>query len=568
MLRADIFLLTVAVNVLSLALPLVILQVYDRIIPEKAYDTFAILMAGVGVAILLDLILRTIRDRSLAWSAARFEHKTGASAVDRLMSADLATVESDPASLHLERMAAIEPLRDFQSGQIVITIADLPFVAVFMGLIWLIAGDLVLAPAALVVAALLTVIVLGYLLAGAVNARAALDEERYNFVFKVLSGIHTVKGLGLEAQMCRRYEAIMGPLSHAVERVAFLSSLAQSLTPTFSNLAMVATAAYGSLLVVGGDISGGALIACILLAGRVLQPISRLIGLWVQSRTVKLARGRLNQILRLPDEEDRFTQPAPAFGAPADKPFPADGRGDAGAGIRLHNVTVHHGRPDYPVLNDVDLTIPASAFVVLSGPVGGGKSAFLDLLAGLTPADSGTLTYAGRTLPEIGVDAYRGKVGYVRETTGMFKGTIQDNLTWFGDRSDLALALRYAREIGLDETVAMMPKGLGTPVGDSATGALPTSLQQQISLVRVLSRSPEILLLDEANSAFDIETDRLFRTLLERLKGECIIVMSTSRPSLAALADMRIEIDRGEVRVIGDGLERSLDTDRTDGGRL
>jgi ATP-binding cassette subfamily C protein LapB len=548
MLRADIFLLTVTINVLSLALPLVILQVYDRIIPEKAYDTFAILMAGIGVVIILDLVLRMIRDRTLGWSAARFEHKIGSAAVGKMMSAEIATVEAEPASLHLERLAAIEPLRDFQSGQILITLADIPFVVVFMGLIWLIAGNLVLAPAALVLAALITVVFLGYLLARAVKVRAELDDERYNFVFKVLGGIHTVKGLGLEAQMTRRYEAIMGPLSSAVERVAFLSSIAQALTPTFSNLAMVATAGYGSVMVVAGDISGGSLIACILLAGRVLQPIARLIGLWVQSRTVRLAGKRLNAILQMPDEEAKFPQRRPAIGpqaaaTDADTAHPDDG-------IRLQDVTVHLGRPDYPVLDSATIAIPLGAFVVLSGPVGGGKSTFLDVLAGLAPADSGQIYYKGRGISDGGIDAYRAKVGYVREASELFRGTIKDNLTWFGDRSDLGLALQRARELGLDETVAMIPKGLGTPVGDSATAALPASVQQQISLVRVLSQSPEILLLDEANSAFDIETDRLFRDLLIRLKGQCTIVMITSRPSLAKLADIRIDINQGDVRLV------------------
>lgn len=542
--RLDVFLLSVAVNILSLTLPLVILQVYDRIIPEEAFTTFSILMAGVAIAVLFDYGLRETRNRIMAWAAARFEHRAGVVAVDRILSADITELDRDPPSVQLERLSAIDTMREYQSGQILVTFADLPFVAVFLALIWLIAGNVVFAPMALAAGALIAVLLLGALLSRAIRRRAELDDQRYDFAFKVLSGIHTVKGLGLEAQMTRRYEALMAPLAKAVEKVAFLSFLGQTISPTFSNLAMLATAAYGSLLVVAGDITGGTLIACILLAGRALQPLSRLISLWVQSRTLRLARERLNSILHLTDE-------AKAFSAPS-MPTRTGGDDRASANsILLDGVTVHRGRPDHPVLDNVDLVIPKGAFVAVSGPVGGGKTAFLDLLAGLVSPDEGAYRYHGQSLGEIGIDAYRRRVGYARQNALLFKGTIRDNLTMFGDRDDFTRALDIARAIGLDEAIAMMPKGLGTSIGDTASDVLPASVQQQISLVRVLTRAPELLLLDEANSAFDLETDRLFREMLAAMRGSVTIVMNTSRPSLIALADITLEISHGRVEVTG-----------------
>lgn len=541
--RLDVFLLSVAVNILSLTLPLVILQVYDRIIPEEAFTTFTVLMIGVAVAVLFDYGLRETRNRIMAWAAARFEHRAGVVAVDRILSADITELDRAPPSVQLERLSAIDTMREYQSGQILVTFADLPFVAVFLALIWLIAGNVVFAPMALAGGALVAVLVLGALLSRAIRRRAELDDQRYDFAYKVLSGVHTVKGLGLEAQMARRYEALMAPLAKAVERVAFLSFLGQTISPTFSNLAMLATAAYGSLLVVAGDITGGTLIACILLAGRALQPLSRLVSLWVQSRTLRLARERLNRILDLPDE-------AAALSAPS-MPDPSGGDQTNTDTIVLDGVTVHKGRPDYPVLDTVDLVIPKGAFVAVSGPVGGGKTALLDLLAGLTHPDEGAYLYRGQTVGAIGIDAYRRRVGYARQNALLFKGTIRDNLTMFGDRDDFTRALDIARTIGLDEAIAMMPKGLGTAIGDTASDNLPASVQQQIALVRVLTRAPELLLLDEANSAFDLETDRLFREMLAAMRGSVTIVMNTSRPSLIALADITLEISHGRVEVTG-----------------
>lgn len=555
--RLDVFLLSVALNILSLVLPLVVLQVYDRIIPERSMDTFTFLMLAIGGAIILDFVLRELRNRIMSWSAARFEHRAGTAAADSILSGEITALEQVPASVQLDRFAAVDAIREQQSGQSLITYADIPFVAVFLGLIWLIAGPLVFAPIALGIAALLAAIVLAGLLSGALRRRSDLDDDRYNFIFTVLNGIHTVKGLGLEAQLQRQYEAMLTPLAQSVERVAFLSFLGQAISPTFSNLAMVATAAFGSLLVVSGDITSGTLIACILLSGRALQPLSRLIALWVQSRTMKVAKEKLDALLTLPDEADRFesaAQPSP------DRRVPVVGREGAPA-IEMSGVTVHYGRVDHPVLNQVDLRIPLGAFVTVSGAVGGGKTALLDVLAGLIAPDDGEMRYRGEKIGDLGVEAYRSIVGFARQIPQLYRGTLEDNLTSFGNREDLGRALMFARALGLDETIATMPKGLNTPLGDSATDQIPSSVQQQISLVRILAQGPQLLLLDEANSGFDLETDRRFRTLLTELKGRITIVMLTSRPSLISLSDLRLDIDQGHVTVIG-GDEAAAEAER------
>lgn len=529
--RLDVLAASFGVNLLSLALPLVILQVYDRIIPEEALDTFAVLMLGIAVVAVLDYLLRTFRNHITGWSAARFEHATGQRAVDRLMGAEIDAFEQSAPSTHLDRIAAVEPLRDFHSGQGLIALSDLPFAAIFLVLIWLIGGELVFATLAVAAFALLFSFLIGWRLDRALRDRARLDDDRYSFIFQVLNGIHTVKGMGMEAQFLRRYEAMLGPLARVVERVAFLSSLGQSLSTTFSNLAMVVTGALGSILVVGGSVSGGALIACVLLAGRAIQPLMRIIGLWVQSRTLRLAEERLNVLMEMPQEKNRTGSFATALPDIGD--------------IVLDRVTVHRGNADFPTLREISLDIPKGSFICVQGPIGGGKSTFMDLLAGLVAPDEGEITFDGLASSGIDPDALRARIGFARQDSVLYRGTIEENLTLFGDHDGLANALRYARRLGLDEVLALMPQGLKTPVGDTASDVLPGSVQQQIALVRILAKEPELLLLDEANSAFDLETDQLFRYLLQDLKGEKTIVMVTSRPSLLRLADRVIEFNRG-----------------------
>ena len=539
--RSDVLLTSVALNVLTLALPLVILQVYDRIIPGNVTDTFAFLVLGLAAVVVLEAILRAVRGYIIAWAAARFEHATSRRAVDRLLKTEIEAFEGVPAGTHLDRISAIEPLRDFHSGNGLLAISDLPFVFIFLGLIAIIGGPIVFAPVAVVVLAGFLALFIGTSLDRAVRRRASLDDQRYNFIFQILSGIHSVKGLGLEAQILRRYQAYLRPLSTAVHDVARLTAIGNALGATFGNLAMFAVAAAGSVFVGQGTMTGGTLIASTLLAGRAVQPLIRMIGVWIQARNLKLSEERLDALMALPQEyrPEQGTAVVP----------------DLELGIELRNVTIDRGQRGAPVLDDVSLRIPAGALVAVTGAAGSGQSILLDLIAGLARPDSGELLIDGIDSDEIDMHEFRKKTGFARQSTVLFRGTVLDNLTKFQGRESLPSALRVAHDLGLDEVIARMPGGLQTTVGDTASDSLAGSIKQLISLVRAFGDSPRLLLFDEANSALDMNVDQKLRELFEKLHGSTTIILVTRRPSLIRLADIEINLDQGRVASIRQSAE-------------
>ena len=539
--RYDVLLASLAINLLTLALPLVILQAYDRIIPNQAGDTFAIMMLALIGVVLLDGLLRGIRSSITTWSGARFEHATSRRAVARMLSTQLESFEAIPPGTHADRLGAIDQLRDFHAGHSLITLADLPFVFLFLGLIAIIGGWLVLAPLAIVLVALVFSVLIAVRLDRAIERRTELDNSRYNFIFQVLNGIHSVKGLGLEAQMCRQYESIHAPLAKAVHEVAYLSAAAQSVGTMFGGLTMMAVATAGGLMVVEGRLSNGALVASMMLAGRAVQPLLRMIGVWVQSRNLKLAEENLDRLMALPQEY---------------RPSKGEDKTPRLAGwIKLEGVTVHRGRPDVPILDSVDLEVFPGETVALIGETGGGRTTLLDLVAGLARVDEGRLTLDGVEPAAIDFRALRKQIAYVRQFAVLFRGTVQDNLTRFRDREYLSPALDVAHRMGLDEVIARLPAGLQTRVGDTASEALAGSVQQVIALVRALADRPRVLLFDEANSAFDMAADQKLKLLLSEIKGRTTVLMATGRPSLIALADRvyrvadgrLVEIDKSEV---------------------
>ncbi len=533
--RTDVLLASLAINLLTLALPLVILQVYDRIIPNDSRETFLFLCLGLVVVIFLDGFLRSLRSQVITWAAARFEHAVSMRAVRGLLGAEIISYERSPAGTHMDRIGAVEMLRDFHSGQGLINVTDLPFAVVFLALIYLIGGDLVWAPLAVVGIAIVFAVILGIRLDRAVRHRNDLDDKRHNFVFQVLNGIHSVKGLGMEAQMCRRYQSFHAPLAAAVRDTNYLSSLGQSVGAVLGSMAMVSVAAMGSIMVIDEQMSGGSLIACMLLAGRAIQPLIRMISFWVQTRNLKLAQERLDFIKTMEQEK--------AGGELVDLP-------DFSGQIELDDVTVYRGNRDVPVLSNVNLKINAGEIVAITGKSGGGKAAFLELLAGLLQPGEGTMLYDGTDTRKIDFRKLRKRIGYVRQFAVLFRGTLLDNMTMFEGADQLPSALETGHSLGLDETIAKMPKGMKTRAGDTASEGLAGSIQQVIALVRVLARKPVLLLFDEANSALDFDADKKLQDLIKKRRGSMTMVMVTDRPSMIAQADRILDINKSQVHEV------------------
>jgi ATP-binding cassette, subfamily C, bacterial LapB len=530
--RTDVLLASLAINLLTLALPLVILQVYDRIIPNNSQETFLVLCLGLVVVIFLDGALRSLRSRIITWAAARFEHAVSTRAVQALLKKEIMSFEQSAPGTHMDRISSVEMLRDFHSGQGLINIAELPFAAVFLYLIYLIGGNLVYAPLTVVGIAAVITIVLGFKLDRAVRKRNLLDDRRHNFVFQVLAGIHTVKGLGMEAQMCRQYQSLHAPLAEAVRDVSYLSSLGLSLGSVLGSIAMIGVAGSGAVIVINNEISGGSLIACMLLAGRAVQPLIRMISFWVQSRTLSLAQERLDYINALQDEKS----------GPGIVEMP-----DFNGSIQMDNVTVFRGNPDIPVLDQVNLNIGAGEIVAITGQSGGGKSALLELLAGFLRPSSGKFLYDGVDTANIDFFALRKKIAFVRQFAVLFQGTLLDNMTIFQGADRVSSALEVAHDLGLDETIAKMPKGMMTRTGDTSSEGLAGSVQQVLALVRVMAKGPQMLLFDEANSALDYDADQKLQKFIEDHRGQMTMMMVTDRPSMIAQADRVLSINGGEI---------------------
>ncbi len=233
--RVDVLLSSVLINILSLALPLVILQTFDRVLPNGTSATFVYLLIGLGFAVLADGGMRMARSYITAWGAARFEHAVGCRTIDHMLNGNILNFEKEPTGTQIARVNAIETLRDLYAGQGMLALIDLPFVAVFLALIGLVGGWLVLVPLGVIFLVGGIAALIGFQLRTALDARQTVDDRRYSFVIEVLGSMSLIKGLALEGLMMRRYERLLSSSSEAVHNV-ILKSGSRRRTAPFSRI--------------------------------------------------------------------------------------------------------------------------------------------------------------------------------------------------------------------------------------------------------------------------------------------------------------------------------------------
>ena len=523
-----VMLASLTINLLSLGLPIAILQVYDRILPNEATQTLLLLVLGLVAVLLIDALLRQARSYVTGWSAARFEHISSCRAVDRLLALSIGDFERDAPGVHLDRLNAIDSLREFNAGQAKLLMVDLPFVLIFVGLMWQIAGELALVPVVLLAVLAVVAGLIGRHLRTALGERAELDDRRYNFIIEVLNGIMTVKGLAMEPLIQRRYERLQETGAASTYRCILFSNLAQGVGSIFSSLAMVSVAVVGALQVIDGMLSIGALAACTLLSGRSIQPLLRALGLWAQFQGIRVARERLDRLFALkPETAERSIEAGVVAGA-----------------IEVSDVSFQYD-PEAPMLKDLSLSVRPGETIAIAG--GSGKTTLMMLIAGALVPDSGTIRIDGVDVGTLQPESLRRQIAYLPQTPVLFQGTILQNLTMFNDQVPIDDALDAARSLGLDALIHRLPAGYDTRVGDGTADELPTGMRQSIVIARALVGRPSIILFDEANSGLDSASDALLKEALAALKGGPTMIMISHRPSLVALADRRYELVEGRL---------------------
>ena len=531
----DVLIAALLINLFALAMPLFVMNVYDRVVPNNAIETLWVLAAGVLVVLVGDLVLRTMRGHFVDLAGGRIDVKLSARIMERVLGLRL---EERPASAgsFAANLRAFESVRDFISSATVIAFIDVPFAALFLLVIGWIAWPLAL-PFVVGVALLL-------LYAMAVQGKMhELTETTYRAgaqrnatLIEGLVGIEAIKALGAEAPVQRKWERSAALLARVGAQLRLLSASATNGAMWVQQAVSVAMIVLGVYLIGEGELTMGGLIACYMLSSRAMAPIGQVAGLLVQYHNAATALASLDTLMaqevERPEESNFVSRPS-LRGA-----------------IEFRDVSFHYPGQETLALRNVSLRIQPGERVAILGRVGSGKTTLEKLILGLYRPTGGAVLVDGVDVRQLDPAELRRNVGYVAQDVTLFYGTLRENIALSAPLADDAAVLRAAETAGILEFVNNHPQGFDMLVGERGE-SLSGGQRQGVAIARAMINDPPVLLLDEPTSSMDHSSEEdIKRRLGEYARGRTMVVV-THRTSLLDLVDRIIVIDAG--RVVADG---------------
>lgn len=531
---AQILAVSAFVNLLAVAAPVFVLQVYDRVVMHAGISTLYGLVIGVLIAILFDFVLRQFRARMLQRAALEIDIGVNRRVLDRLMAVPLRALEGRPVAQWDILFRDATAVRDTLSGPTAIAIADLPFAVLFLAVIYTIA-----APVAWVVLVLIPVFV-GIAWAGAriqtsrTQAERESALERDSLVADLISGRTTIKSLGLDDAFRNRWED-----AHAVtvERGLDRGRAGDNFVNmglAVSVIATVAITGVGALAILDQQLTIGALIATNMLAARIIMPFHQLVGTWRTVAMYRQAADRLDELFAMPVER---RDSAIAFERPAGT-------------LAFDGVTFRYAPDAEPVIDEIRLTLEARGLYAVMGTNGSGKTTLLKLAMGLYAPDDGTVQIDGADVAQFSRRDLSKWIGYVPQEIQLFSGTIRDNISAADPEASDEEVIRAARLAGVHDFIAALNDGYGTKVGDGGT-ALPGGIRQKVGIARAILGDPPILMLDEPSSNLDRDSETALAESLRALSSDHTVLMATHSLRLLSACHSILVLERGKVRMGG-----------------
>lgn len=534
---AQIIVAAFCLNTLTLALPLFVMNVYDRVIPNVAFVTLWTLAVGVGIALLFDLALRTLRSNTLENIARRVDLRVASSLFDQAMNARLMSRPGGAAGM-ANSIRDFEAVRDFFGSASFVALIDLLFIGIFITALFFVVGPLAWVPLLAIPVVLALAIIAQFPLRRSAARAQQLSARRHIVLVESLLGIEAIKSLNGEPVMQREWENAIAASSRISGQTRFWSGLASSGTQFVQQAVSVGIIVFGVFLLADGQITVGALIAANILAGRVLAPLAAIAQTIFRAHYAFSSMRALTDLMALPRER------------PLGGGAKSDVRVTSGA-IEFKDVTFSYPSAENPALNAASFTINPGESIALLGRVGSGKTTSGKLMNGLLQAERGNILIDGHGLAQIDPAELRDGIGYLTQDSDLFTGTIRENMV-IGAPNASDEAIRKALYLaGMDSFVAASAEGLDFYLGEKGN-RLSGGQRQGIALARLLLRKTPVLFLDEPTNSMDQQMEA---TVIQRLgelgDGKRTLIFCTHRMSLAALADRFIVLDQG--RKILDG---------------
>ncbi|ASC60083.1 TPA: type I secretion system permease/ATPase [Vibrio vulnificus] len=543
----DVLIASILINLFAIAAPMFTRIVYDKVVPNLAFETLWVLASGIFVVFLFDFILKMLRNYFIDVAGKKSDILISSKLFSKVMGIRM---ESKPPSVgaFARHLQEFESVREFFTSATVSALIDLPFALLFLLLIWLMAGDLVYVPIAGVVILMIHSALIQGPLRRSIEEGSRLASQKYANLIESLAGLETVKLFSAQGQFQYRWEEAVAHMANWNIKTRRLTDSIQNAAGFVQQSANVAMIILGVYLISNGDLTMGGLIAATMLSGKAIGPLVQLSLLSTRYNQAKSSMTIINQVMEMPDEQEegkRYIHRPMVQGK-----------------VELDRVTFHY--PDAPVasIRDLSITINPGEKVAIIGRIGSGKTTLERLIMGLYQPTAGHVRIDDTDIQQLHHVDIRRNIGCVPQDSNLFFGTIRENITLGRPLVDDRDVLDAANRAGVTTFTQADPAGLERQVGEG--GAMLSGGQRQaVSIARAFLGRPPVLLMDEPTSAMDNRSEMQIKYQLSQLKPSETLILITHKTSMLDVVDRVIVMEKGSV--IADGPKAQVLSDLKQG---
>jgi len=532
---SHVLLASILINTFAIASPLFIMNVYDRVVPNNAVETLWVLAIGVATVFGFEFIMRNLRTYFVDVAGKNADIIIASRLLERVMAMRLDQKPQSTGAL-ANNLREFESLREFFTSGTIVAIVDLPFIFLFLGVIWLISGPLAFIPMAVVPVVILVGCILQFPLRNVIERTLRESNQKHALLVETIDGIETIKTSSAEGRVQRAWERFVGLTAESSGKARFLSGIATTFSQLSIQMTTVMVVIYGVYRIVDGEITVGALIATTILTGRSLAPLSAIAAMLTRLQQSRAALKALDTIMTAPVER------------PIDKAFLH--RPTLSGQMQFDKVCFKYPHQETAALDHLSFTVAPGERVGILGRIGSGKSTIARLVIGLYEPAEGAVLMDGTDIRQIDPADLRRNVGYVAQDNYLFFGTVRDNITFGAPHMDDRSILRAANLAGVTDFLRNHPHGFDLQVGERGMG-LSGGQRQAITIARAMLLDPPILVLDEPTSCMDNSSEAAFKARLNEVLKHKTLILITHRSSLLSLVDRLIVIDNGKVMADG-----------------
>jgi len=530
------------INIFAIMMPLFTLNVYDRVVPNEAFDTLWVMASGLVLALFFNWILTVVRARVVDKASSEVDINVSARVMERVLDIRL---DSRPSSVgaFAANLRSFEAVRDFIASASLTTFVDLPFLFLFLAVLGWLSPYLMLPPAIAAVVVLAASFFSQWRIRKLSGDLFKASAQRNAVLVESLSGLETIKVLNAQGWTQQRWEESTGDIAAINLKIRAVTSATVSFIQFVQQMVTVSVVIIGVYLVAAAELSLGGIIASSMLAGRSLSSLGPLAGLMMQYYNARQSLSAIDRYMQLPAEHElgEGFLPRPLL------------EGE----LEFKNVSFTYPGSSHPIMDGVSFKIAAGERVGVIGRIGSGKTTIARLILGLYQPTEGAMLIDGVDNRQIDPIDLRRSMGYVSQDPVLFYGTLKQNLMMGAPFATDEQMLEAAKIAGVDYFAAQHPEGYDMLIserGESLSGGQ----RQSIAVARALLNNPSVLILDEPSSNMDNQSELALRRQLKAVCEDRTVFIITHRMPLLELVDRLIVIDEG--RIVADGPKEQVIT--------